>query len=135
MKLEEALSKFALAKETIGCDYNLLIVNSIEKRNELYEIAISAIQKQIDNVWTTCSERLPRDIRTIKDGEEYYPFLLVTLEDGDVCLGVYRQEEQEWWTRHSEGEEHYVPTNKVIAWMPLPEQYINVKALGRKVIK
>ena len=40
---------------------------------------------------------------------------LVTLEDGEVCLGVYRNQENEWWTRRQQGEEVYTNVHKVVA--------------------
>ena len=49
---------------------------------------------------------------------------LVTLEDGEVCLGVYRNQENEWWTRRQQGEERYTNKHDVVAWQPLPKPYI-----------
>ena len=53
----------------------------------------------------------------------YYEINLVTIENGNVCLGVYRSDDKEWLTRMSEGETVYSNKHKVIAWMPLPEPY------------
>ena len=68
--------------------------------------------------WIPVSERLPEQTQ-----DEYYPISLVTLDNGDVCLGVYRYDDKEWYTRMSEGETVYTKDHKVIAWMPLPEPY------------
>lgn len=68
--------------------------------------------------WIPCSKRLPE-----KNVEELYDMQLVTLKDGEVCLGVYRNEDDEWWTRKQEGERVYTNTHEVIAWQPLPEPY------------
>ena len=68
--------------------------------------------------WIPVEERLPE----VSD-ELYYNTQLVTLEDGEVCLGVYRNEEDEWWTRRQEGETVYTNVHKVVAWQPLPEPY------------
>ena len=46
-----------------------------------------------------------------------------TLEDGEVCMGVYNNREKEWWTRKQEGERWYTNKHNVIAWQPLPEPY------------
>lgn len=68
--------------------------------------------------WIPCSERLPEDSKT-----EIYDMQLVTLDNGDVCLGVYRHDDKEWFTRMSEEETIYSNNHKVIAWQPLPEPY------------
>lgn len=49
------------------------------------------IEKQ-KNSWIPCSERLPNDV----DGD-YYPEVIVTLANGVVTSGVYRNYENEWW--------------------------------------
>lgn len=68
--------------------------------------------------WIPVLERLPEERQ-----DRYYPISLVTLDNGDVCLGVYRYDDKEWWTRMSEGETVYTTDHKVIAWQPLPEPY------------
>ena len=69
--------------------------------------------------WIPVEEGLPEHNRD----HPYYEINLVTIENGDVCLGVYRNEDKEWWTRMSEGETCYSNKHNVIAWMPLPEPY------------
>lgn len=72
-----------------------------------------------DGGWIPVDERLP------EEGEKIlYDMQLVTLEDGEVCLGVYRNQENEWWTRRQQGEEWYTNKHDVVAWQPLPEPYI-----------
>lgn len=57
-----------------------------------------------------------------EEGEKIlYDMQLVTLEDGEVCLGVYRNQENEWWTRRQQGEEWYTNKHDVVVWQPLPE--------------
>lgn len=68
--------------------------------------------------WIACSERLPEKIET-----DIFDMQLVTLDNGDVCLGVYRHDDKEWLTRMSEGETLYTNEHKVIAWQPLPRPY------------
>lgn len=71
-----------------------------------------------DGGWIPVDERLP------EEGEKiFYDMQLVTLEDGEVCLGVYRNQENEWWTRRQEGEEWYTNKHDVVAWQPLPEPH------------
>lgn len=76
------------------------------------------IRKHMNDDWIPVEERLPEDV-----DEECYAMNIVTLENGSVCLGVYRNYEGEWWTRMTEGEADYTNSRKVIAWMPLPEKY------------
>lgn len=72
-----------------------------------------------DGGWIPVDERLP------EEGEKIlYDMQLVTLEDGEVCLGVYCNQENEWWTRRQQGEEWYTNKHDVVAWKPLPEPYI-----------
>lgn len=68
--------------------------------------------------WIPVSERLPE-----RTDDECYPMSLVTLDNGDVCLGVYRHDDKKWWTRMSVGETVYTKDHKVTAWMPLPEPF------------
>lgn len=85
----------------------------------IYEEALGTVIEELErSTWIPCSERLPD-----KTQNEYYPISLVTLDNGNVCLGVYRYDDKEWFTRMSEGELYYTNTHKVIAWQPLPEPY------------
>lgn len=68
--------------------------------------------------WIPVEERLPEN-----SANSIYDMQLVTLKDGEVCLGVYRNKDGEWWTRKQEGETHYKNKHEVIAWHPLPEPY------------
>lgn len=85
---------------------------------EAVDMAIEALQEPQVGDWIPVSERLPEERQ-----DRYYPISLVTLDNGDVCLGVYRYDDKEWWTRMSEGETVYTTDHKVIAWQPLPEPY------------
>lgn len=71
-----------------------------------------------NNGWIPVEERLPDGLN-----KELYDINLVTLEDGEVCIGVYRDDKKEWWTRKKEGETLYTIKHNVIAWQPLPEPY------------
>lgn len=86
--------------------------------DNFYNAAEDIIRKHMNDGWIPVEERLPEDI-----DKEYYSMNIVTLENGSVCLGVYRNYEGEWWTRMTEEEVNYTNTRKVIAWMPLPEPY------------
>lgn len=79
-------------------------------------MAITTLQNQ--PVWIPVSERLPG-----KDSGDY-PINIVTLDTGEVCIGVYRHDNsKEWWTRMNEGETLYGTDHVVVSWMPLPEPY------------
>ena len=68
--------------------------------------------------WIPVSERLPEE-----NDKEFYDMQLVTLKDGEICLGVYRNKDNEWWTRKQEGEKVYTNAHEVIAWQPLPKPH------------
>ena len=70
--------------------------------------------------WIPCSERLPED----NEKAEYYDSVIVTLENGRVVDGCYRNHDKEWWVNAEDGEPYSInATGHVIAWMPLPEPY------------
>ena len=86
-----------------------------------YMSALSTVEGVIAGLndgWIPVEERLPEE-----NNKLLYDMQLVTLEDGEVCLGVYHNREDEWWTRRQEGEEWYTNKRDVVAWQPLPEAY------------
>ena len=83
--------------------------------NKALDMAITALQNQ--PVWIPVSKRLPEE----DNGD--YPINMVTLDTGEVCIGVYRHDSKEWWTRMNEGKTLYSTDHVVVAWMPLPEPY------------
>ena len=70
------------------------------------------------NCWTLCSEGLPEDT-----DEEYYTTVILSLSDGKTVAGCYRNIDKEWWGDVTDGCYRKIPTEDVIAWMPLPEPY------------
>lgn len=111
MKREEAIKDLDIIRFNPHWDE---FVNE-EYWKELMEMAITALQNQ--PVWIPVSERLP------EEGNGYYPINMVTFDTGEVCIGVYRHDNKEWWTRTNEGKTLYGTDHVVIAWMPLPEPY------------
>ena len=79
---------------------------------------IDIIHRQFNKDWIPCEVGLP-----IAEEGEPYPANFVTLDDGDVCIGVYRSDDKVWYTRRLEGETVYTTTHKVVAWQPLPQSY------------
>lgn len=72
------------------------------------------------NEWILCSERLPE----VDKASEYYDAVNVTLDDGRVVNGCYRNRDEEWWVDAEDGEKYSInATGHVIAWMPLLEPY------------
>ena len=72
------------------------------------------------NEWITCSKELPRD----DEMSECYDTVIVTLDDGRVTCGCYRNEDKEWWVNDEDGECFSInATGHVIAWQPLQEPY------------
>ena len=104
--LTEAMTEWAKENFSLDDEYGH-ILQGMEKTLDLIEE-----QPTVDR-WIPCSERLPEDRLNM---------FLVTLDNGDVCLGVLT-EYGDWYTRMSEGELHYTTEHKVLAWMPMPEPY------------
>ena len=72
------------------------------------------------NKWIPCSERLPEEDKM----SEYYEAVNVTLDNGRVTNGFYRNRDKEWWVDEKDGEKYSInATGHVIAWQPLPEPY------------
>lgn len=69
---------------------------------KIYDLAIQALEKQLNDRWIPVSERLP----------EESSYILVTFDDGFVA-SVYYEDDFGLW--YGSGEP--------IAWKPLPEPY------------
>lgn len=67
--------------------------------------------------WIPCSLRLPEDKH-----DEYYETVNISLSNGIVTSGCYRNHDNEWWGDISDGSYENI-TGEVIAWQPLPEPY------------
>lgn len=106
-------------EEIIESLENIKYINAYHRCREgiAIDMAIEAL-KEPERKWIPVTERLPEVTQN-----EYYPLSLVTLDNRDVCLGVYHHDDEEWWTRMSEGETVYTTDHKVVAWRPLPEPY------------
>lgn len=88
---------------------------------DAYNHVITTVNEQPKvGEWIPCSEGLPEEV----EGAEYYDSVIVTLNDGRVAEGCYRNADKEWWVDAPDGE-HFSEnmTDRVIAWMPLPEPY------------
>lgn len=120
MMIDEKKLKKELAKLSMKCPYSVLD-DRFALYTECFEKAMSLVKEQpkVDE-WIPVEEGLPEHNRA----NPYYEINLVTIEDGDVCLGVYRNDDKEWWTRMSEGESEFSNRHKVVAWKPRPEPYI-----------
>ena len=70
--------------------------------------------------WIPYEEKLPE----YNPLSEYYESVIVTLDDGRVVDGCYRNKDKEWWVDDEDGEHYSInATGHVIAWMPLPEPF------------
>lgn len=110
-EIKEVEKKFVVGHEV------LFALGATGMATEIEEI-IRSHMDEVDDDWIPVEERLPE-----AEGKPFYDMQLVTIEDGEVCLGVYRNEEKEWWTRRNEGEEQYTNKHDVVAWQPLPKEY------------
>lgn len=78
---------------------------------------LDEVEKEHNNGWTTCSERLP------KYDEEYFEKhnnnrqYIVMCKDSYAPTVAYFSKEKTWYY------DDFVKFNNVIAWQPLPELY------------
>lgn len=104
-------------KYTIG--YSSFKLDYVVKwLNDYFEFYGEAKVSCDNDGWIPVEERLPE-----YNHKGTYDMQLVTLKDGEVCMGVYNNREKEWWTRKQEGERWYTNKRNVIAWQPLPKSY------------
>lgn len=103
---------------------NLLQYFKEELREENNQSLTNNNQSLTNGGWIPCSVGLPADDKEA----EYYQSVIVTLDDGRVAEGCYRNRDKEWWVDAPDGE-HYSQdmTGHVIAWQPLPEPYKEVE--------
>lgn len=97
----ESVLDFSTHDVLIDCEYDVFAIPMVEVPQ-----------------WIPCSERLPEEDKM----SEYYESVIVTLDNGRVTTGCYRNMDEEWWVDAKDGEKHSMnATGHVIAWMPLPE--------------
>lgn len=102
------MTAYDVTKECIA-----IVKQQAEKLSPLYSL---------ENLtsWIPCDERLPE----YNALSEYYESVIVTLDDGRVVDGCYRNKDKEWWVDAADGEHYSInATGHVIAWMPLPDPY------------
>lgn len=102
-------------------DWNLIngAIDTIESLSAKLSVAnMERSERYYGGGWIACESRLPQNSET-----GIYDMQLVTLDNGDVCLGVYRNDDKEWLTRMSDGETLYTNEHKVLAWQPLLQPY------------
>lgn len=107
----------SMVRPLLTPDGTSLFDGAIQAHNKTIVDVLNAIEQQPKvGEWIPVEKGLPEHNRAYP----YYEINLVTIENGNVCLGVYRSDDKEWLTRMSEGETVYSNKHKVIAWMPLP---------------
>lgn len=108
--------EFQEAYRCAGKTLGIVAAMEIVQEQEKIEVPFS----RTENEWIPVSECLPKQ----DEKSEYYTSVIVTLDNGRVAEGCYRDKEKEWWADAPDGE-HYSEnvTGHVIAWMPLPEPY------------
>ena len=91
----------------------------IEGTVELLEVCGNIIRKHMNDGWIPVEKRLPEDAES-----DFYNAVNVTMKNGRVTHGCYRNEDEEWLVALDDGEFRYTRSSDVIAWRPLPEPYI-----------
>ena len=80
--------------------------------------SITIIRNHMNDGWIPVEEGLPEDTES-----GFYNAVNVTMSNGSVTHGCYRNADGEWWVAMENGEFKYTRSDEVIAWSPLPESY------------
>lgn len=103
----------------VNRDKIIEIIDNYRNRIMNAEEADDITSEIIGNMWIPCSERLPEDnqfvlmtIRRMDEHHNHEPF---------TSVGYISWNQSVWWCAH----DGYCKSNdvRVVAWMPLPEQY------------
>ena len=81
-------------------------------------MAEDIIRNHMNDGWIPVEEGLPEDTES-----GFYNAVNVTMSNGSVTHGCYRNADGEWWVAREDGEFKYTQSDEVIAWSPLPESY------------
>ena len=110
-------SAFSLIdKGNLPCEYDKSDIESA-KMQAISE-AITIIRNHMNDGWIPVEEGLPEDTES-----GFYNAVNVTMSNGSVTHGCYRNADGEWWVAMEDGEFKYTRSDEVIAWSPLPESY------------
>ena len=102
--------------EDLSCEYDRTDIE-FAKSQVLSEV-ITIIRNHMNDGWIPVEERLPED-----NESDFYNAVSVTMSNGSVTHGCYRNADGEWWVAMEDGEFKYTRSDEVIAWSPLPESY------------
>ena len=94
-------------------------VEDYKSRFASVNLAISALEKQLNGGWIPVSERLPEKEDIYQVTIKYKNFAGIHLT---VRTAIY---ENEKWNIH--GSQPVISNRKIIAWQPLPEPYKEVE--------
>lgn len=77
------------------------------------------IRKHMNDGWILAEDQLPQ----IDDLSEYYDSVEVTMRNGTVTHGCFRNDEGSWWIVTIDGSYRRALCDEIIAWRPLPDPY------------
>lgn len=116
--LQEIEEKAVLGRNKENGFVNMKYVMEIFQKHLSCENNEETVRKSRDDGWIPVEDGLPEE-----NEEDYYDSVIVTLSDGTVRPGVYRNIEDEWYVENEEGVKTYRFSNEVIAWQHLPKPY------------
>ena len=115
---------YRYAGKTLGIVSAMEIVNA----QEIIEVPFS----RAENKWIPVSERMPKMHKQyLDDGKQYYMISdTVIITDGNsVCISEYEIDDE---NRYGWIEHDYDFLGEVIAWMPLPEPYMESQQIKKQ---
>ena len=107
-KILEEIDAHAMEFEAFGVSDEYISINWVK----------DIIRKHMNDGWIPVEDRLPEDTES-----GFYNAVSVTMSNGRVTHGCYRNADREWWVAREDGEFKYTRSDEVIAWRPLPEPY------------
>lgn len=121
-ELEKILEEMQAVKDIMLSPENKDCFGEPCKENDCCACAVNKcmeiVSKHMNDGWVPVEERLPEDSES-----DFYDAVIVTMANGSVTHGCYRNHDKEWWVASKDGAFRYAFSEEVIAWRPLPDPY------------
>lgn len=118
----DALARIAREKFNLSDEYGQYLAGLMDAQVEIEKLPSA----QPEQKWIPCSERLPEVPCLVSDANNNFPYVpagIITLEDKEHGKWAI---DGKWFERMMlDGKEAdmLIYSNRIVAWMPLPEPY------------